>query len=881
MTFAARRHPDADIRLDAMVNTDEVAGYLQTERESLIQRILHPAGLPAGGFAMAHAFSDLMDRVIRRLFHIACAKHEVDPTTLPIALAATGGYGRRELSPYSDIDITFIPQRDGDTRTDKVIRDLFALLMDVGNTRCGLEVGYAYRLFEDCTSLDHQTACGLLDARFITGSERLFIQFEDAYWTGFNATDFIFSKLDERRSILKKWGDTPLQVEPNLKEGPGGLRDIQTMVWLIQARQHLSAARVRGDRAWEAISREMELSSETCTGLGIAKERILQVRNCLHASASAERDQLVVTRQEEVAELLGYVADDHSPPIERLMADLYAHLKLVRRVTRQTMEHIENCRLIVGVGLDCRRKKLVPANDSLTSDDPTWLLWACELAQKYGLDFSRSLENLAIDLVGQGACTHDDITAAQCFTRILSNLGRVYPTLQRMADLSILEWYVPEFRGLMNLIPYDPAHDFTVGQHTLFVVRNLESILTWTTADGEEAVEFRQVLEELPHPERLMLAALVHDCGKANPEVPHAESGEILARTIAQRLGWDSAACEDTAFLVKQHLLMAETSRLRDLNLDSTINDFCKVVNDEDRLNMLYLLTYADTRAVGNGVWTSVKGKFLRELWLRAGAMLYKPESSEMEDKTLMRAQRRLHRDLTLQNLPADAVSEHIAAMPAGYLLNQPPNRIAVHIGFVDRVRQGEIIADFQDEPRAAYTELTVVAPDSPGLLSRIAGVLYHAGVVVHGAQVATRVSETDRIALDVVWIEHRGRQLLLGKQKEIRVKLLDALSPGTQLQAPVERPPKPVELLNIRNDISEAHTVIETSGPDEQGALYWPSAAIARLGWDVVSARSSTWQGAVRAVFYVRGLRDVPERIARERLLRVLNGIDESQPQG
>jgi [protein-PII] uridylyltransferase len=856
-----------------MVTADEVAGYLQDERASLVRRILHPAGLPAGGFAMAHAFSDLMDRVIRRLFFIACAKHDVDPVVLPIALAATGGYGRRELSPYSDIDITFIPQRDGDTRTDKVIRDLFALLMEVGTTRCGLEVGYAYRLFEDCTSLDHQTASGLLDARFIAGSERLFIQFEDAYWSGFNAPDFIFTKLDERRAVLQKWGSTTLQVEPNLKEGPGGLRDIHTMVWLIQARQHLSAARVRGDRAWEAISREMELSPRISTGLGAAKERILQIRNCMHAAASAERDQLVVTRQEEIADLLGYMPDDSSPPLERLMADLYKHLKLVRRVARQTMEHVENCRLIVGVGLDCRRRKLVPANESLSSDDPTWLLLACELAQKYGLEFSRSLENLAIDLVEQGPCTHDDATAAQCFTRILSNRGRVYPTLQRMADLGILEWYLPEFRGLMNLIPYDPAHDYTVGQHTLFVVRNLETILSWTNADGEEAMEFRQVLEDLPHPERLMLAAVVHDCGKSDPEVPHAESGEVLARSIANRLGWDAAAGEDAAFLVRHHLLMAETSRLRDLNLDSTISDFCKVVNDEDRLNMLYLLTYADTRAVGEGVWTSVKGKFLRELWLRAGGMLYTPESGEMEDKVLMRAQRRLHRDLTLQNLPADAVSEHIAAMPAGYLLNQSPNRIAVHIGFVDRVRKGEIIADFQDEPRAAYTELTVVVPDSPGLLSRIAGVLYHAGVVVHGAQVATRVSDTDRIALDILWVEHRGRQLLLGKQKEIRAALLKALAPGAQVDAPVERPPKPVELLNIRNDISDSHTVIETAGPDEQGALYWPSAAIARLGWDVVSARSSTWQGAVRAVFYVRGLRDVPERTARESFLCALNG--------
>src|SRR5262249_37654418 len=160
------------------------------------------------------------------------------------------------LCPYSDIDITFIPQRDGDPLTDRLIRDMFTQVMDICIARCGLEVGYAYRLLEDCTSLDHQTSCGLLDARLVAGNNRLFIHFEDACWMGFNPTEFIFTKIEERAGSLAKWGQTVRVVEPQLKEGPGGLRDLQTAVWLTQAREQLTAARVRGSRAIEALKRE-------------------------------------------------------------------------------------------------------------------------------------------------------------------------------------------------------------------------------------------------------------------------------------------------------------------------------------------------------------------------------------------------------------------------------------------------------------------------------------------------------------------------------------------------------------------------------------------------------------------------------------------------
>src|SRR5579875_3608018 len=216
---------EAYTALKTLSDPDQIAAFFLAEREKLNDEIKAPlrvergnAGLESAkapsGVQMARRFSDLTDAVIGRLFELACERIGEAPAGVPLCIVATGGYGRRELCPYSDIDITFIPLRDGEARTDQVVRYMFQALMDIGMNRVGLEVGYAYRLLEDCGNLDLLTISGLLDARLIVGSERLFIQFEDAFWNNFNATDFIFAKLEERSRALAKHGMVPYHVEP-------------------------------------------------------------------------------------------------------------------------------------------------------------------------------------------------------------------------------------------------------------------------------------------------------------------------------------------------------------------------------------------------------------------------------------------------------------------------------------------------------------------------------------------------------------------------------------------------------------------------------------------------------------------------------------------
>lgn len=894
---APPERPARDIALESLTSYDELANYLLAEREALIQKILEPpqdpatgAVLPVPGLATALEFSDLMDAVIRRMFALACQSQNVEPNSLQMAIVATGGYGRRELCPYSDIDITFIPSLDKVPVVDRVIKHMFQQLMEVCITRCKVEVGYAYRLIEDCGNLDHQTQCGLFDARLIAGNHRVFIKFEEDFWTLYNAPEFIFTKIAERQKVIQKWGNSPRIVEPQLKEGAGGLRDIHNAIWLVQAQNDLFAARVRGERSMEILESKGGVAPDDVLAFAKAKEFLFQVRQTLHALTRAERDQLVVTRQEDVATRLNYTlktAPPNTPPVEVFMADLYSHLAFVQRITRQVTRHMEDSRLMMGLGMDCRSKQLITSKDEFIGDDPAWCIWAFEFAQRYDLEIGESLEKRIVQYLRTAPPLQDPQSASQIFTQIIGRLGKIYPRLQQMAEMGMLGWILPEFEGLMNLIPYDPSHDYTIGQHTLYIVRILEELLA--TQGNDENSTLRQALRELPHPEELIMAVLLHDAGKAMPGRPHAEVGEEIAERVCRRFGWSEEATANVCFLIRHHLLMAEISRLRDLDMEETIRDFTQIVGDMDRLNMLYLLTYADTCAVGVGVWSQVKGQFLFDLWQRTSNMLTDEDETEKEERT-NRMRRRAVKDLN--NLPAEEVEEHLQAMPPGYLLGHPLERIATHIGFVRRVREGETVVDFFENKNATFTELTVCTYDdpNPGLLAKITGVLYAAGLEVHSAQVLTRITEQDRIALDTLWVDFRGRPLTSSKKKEVATHLLDVLGGKIDVEGVLKKYAAkavlqrdkvtlpvdlPIRLHEIRNDLSDTLTVVEADSPDIRSTLYRLADALSRLNWDIQSAKVSFWQGAARASLYVANARHLSYLEARRALASVLPLVD------
>lgn len=851
--------------LAEMQDAREIGQWITEQREQL----MHDTQPPRDGRDACRSFTALADAVVRRLFQLAIQRaHVAHPPE--IAVAATGGYGRMELSPHSDIDITFIPERDGDPTTDRIIREMFRLLMDVMMEYGRLKVGYAYRLIEDCATLDHTTQTSLVDARLVAGSRHIFARFLEEFWVHFNPTDFLFRKMMERRQMRARHGTTPYLVEPNVKEGAGGLRDIHLVRWLGAGWAGLPTA---GE--WEQLVARGWLTPEDADLLIQAQEFLLRVRNHLHILAGEQRDVLTAAKQEQIAARLGYQPRDRTPAVEQFMHDYYLHAAAAHRICEQVIQRVEQGRHVLGIGLDCERKEVIPAQNLLQREDPVWMVWAVRLAQEYELNLSTPLQELMRQTVQRQPTSRDPKHLAETFLSILRAPSGVARALRQMADTGVLGWILPEFEATRTLIPYDPSHDFTVGEHTLRVIENIEALNT--TTDPSYA-DYRRIFQETPHREILYLAALLHDAGKANPQMDHAEAGAQMAQEVGKRLHLSEDAIADLVFLVKHHLLMAETSRLRDLNLDETIRDFVHTVDTIDRLNMLYILTYADTHAVGSGQWTEVKAAFLRELHRKAERSLMASEAVEHAPPDIGRFRRRLAKELSLENLPEELVTRHLNQMPATYLLNTAQEQIGLHIRMVQEAIKGVPQLAFQTPPDASVTELTVCAVDDPepGLLAKIAGVLYAGQVAVHAANVFTRSGEI-KIALDTLWVDYRGRPIPPSKRAEIEEHMVAVLTGEMSVTGLLQRRRRTEqtrpELVNlvVHHDLSEQFTVIEVRTTEHIGMLYWVCRALSQLGWNIHSAKLSTWAGKAVGVFYITDAEGNKIRADAQRLKETL----------
>ena len=845
--------------LDQLDTPDAISAYLKGWH----RRINAPEAVQHGGTgAILEAHNTaLVDAVLRRLFVLA-TEHAApqappDAEGVPLAIIATGGYGRRELAPFSDVDLTFVSLHEDDPALNSVIKDMFQMVMDVFLYGAGYKVGYAYRLIGDVGQLDHQTQTTLLDSRFLCGDRALFREFRAAFRAQILTADFLFRKWAERESVLAKYGgDSVYGVEPNVKEGAGGLRDIQNAEWIGEVRARVGLARV-----WPTLVEHGVLSEEDRVSVGQSRAFLHTARCALHIVSGEARDTLTSEKQEAVAALLAYPDTEEVPAVETFMRDYYCHAANARRIARNVIAHCLDSDLPLTPALSSIGRRLVVSDPDAADQDAALPLHAAELAQAYGLETSGALGDDVRRFLQAHPSPGDPASAGRVLARLLTTSLSAADALDVLEEWGALSWLFPEFAPLMTLIPYDAAHEYTVGAHSLRVVRNLERL---RTTPDPKLTDYRRISAEIAFPEVLYLAGLIHDVGKQWPQGHHEQTGADAARRIAQRLGWDQERCDKLTFLVRHHLLMAEISRLRDLSLDETIREFTRQVSDLDSLNMLYLLTYADTNAVGVGIWTEVKAKFLSELYFRAEAVLSAPSDQESGGPALpniARQRDRIRKQLAAQNLPPDLIHEHTRNLPTQYLLNTPLEEMYLHIAMIDRLRETfQPIVDFKHEFGTDFTELTIVAYDDPdpGLLAKITGVLYAHDVNVHVAQVFTRDSSV-RIALDTVWVDFRGRPLPPGKRDEVsaslRRVLLGEVGVGELLQKHKKTlKEQAIFSATIDDAASDRFSLLEISAPDEKGVVYRLARAISHCGWNIHAARLSVWGSRARDAFYITG---------------------------
>jgi [protein-PII] uridylyltransferase len=799
----------------------------------------------AGGLAANHAMADALDELVRSVLG-----------ELPhgLAVVATGGWGRRETAPFSDVDVLFLaadtPGDDVKTFAERVLYPLWD---------AGIEVGHAVRSIADAAALAHDdlaTLCALLDARTIAGDPGLLVELGRRLAHG--DTNVYVRRLAEAKAARHdRFGDTLYLLEPNLKHGQGGLRDLATGLWAAKIRWKVND--------FADLCPLGQTSARQVAALAEAREFLLLVRSHIHLAAGRRLDQLTFEMQEAIAPRLyadarvlpGEVRPAVAPAVEALMRRYYLHAKSVVREVDRLLERavVPPQRPPRVVKIDgtftAFNGRVSVADAAIFRDRPAEMvrLFQVALAERlpvYGHTKELVAERVAVD----APRFYADAAAQRSFLDLLVDpRDRAQPSiLEDMHELGILSALMPEFAPTTGRVQHDLYHVYTVDQHQLYAVAEMKRI-----ARGELGKDLQGIHAEVRDLRPLYLGTLLHDVGKPLGK-GHSEKGARLATSIARRLGLDDGIAR-VEFLVRHHLLMSHLSQRRDLDDAAMIAKFARVVKDEETLRELYLLTVCDTAMTAPGNLNEWKAHLLRELYLRTRAHVQRgPALAGAERSARVRARRRRVAELLGQDEAA------LPDLPDKYVAMLPPRTIAQHVKLLGAGRPVAIAV--VPRPKRGYSELLVVAPDMPGLLMNIAGVLAANRVDILGAHIHTSQGR----ALDVFYARDRaGRVIPKDDPRWTSVEDdLRRVVAGEDVAALIERrrersqlPPRvtPQVVTEVQgdNDASDEYTVIDVYAQDRLGVLYTIARTLTELGLDIGLSKVATEADRACDTFYVR----------------------------
>jgi [protein-PII] uridylyltransferase len=836
----------------------------------------------ASGQESVRAHARLVDRVVQSLTRLIVADARgAGLTPTPLVVVALGGYGRGELHPSSDIDLMVVYDGELSPFVRRVTQELLYTLWDLG-----LQVGHSLRSLDDCVAMartDFPSRTSMQEARLIEGDRRLFTRFgrvlrDNVYRQDFG--EFLTLTLAEREQRYRKFGASPYIGEPNVKESAGGLRDMHTAMWLGAAKF--------GTRTLRELADKGLITPREQAGADAALTFLWRVRNELHFFTGHKNDVLTRDLQPRIAANLGYQTEGETLGVERFMRDYYLHARRIHRMSRRLIARCQET--LSRRGSAERRQRQQALADGLVffdgrlhladhdagglRADPVRLMKVFWHLHRLGCDLSPDLERAVEDSLD---ALDDGVRASPAvrnvFLDICRSWGRVALTLSEMHELGLLGRYLPEFGALTCLVQYDVYHKFSADQHSLLAVEHLEALAPGQSAESEGAA---QVFSEVDKPELLMLGMLLHDIGKARGH-GHVAKGIPLVQALTRRMGLPPADAGLVEFLVAHHLTMSHIAQRRDIDDPKTIADFAATVGDPQQLRMLYLLTYADMRAVGPGVLTPWQAAILHELYARTLARL----TGGREDKPNRTQLVARLAELLPDEVPLQAVKAHVALVPDRYLTNTSVQRMAEHLRLIARLESVPVATELFHHPDLGTADLVVVTRDVPGLFSLIAGTLAAHAVNIISAQISTR---GDGIAIDTFQVNDPAGEAVTSATRWGRV--LDALRAvlvGEQtVEALLERrqrgTPAPAGgfgplKIAVDNRLSDAHTVVEVKCPDRLGLLYRITRTLSAQGLDIASARIATEIDQALDTFYVhdRAGRKLDEPAATEPLRAAL----------
>lgn len=823
------------------------------------------------GRTLVQAQCHLMDQIIRVLydFTVAHVYPVINPTESErMTIIAVGGYGRGELAPYSDVDLLFLLPYKQTAWGEQVVEYMLYMLWDIG-----LKVGHATRTADECVRLAKQdlTICtALLEARYLWGDRALYddlvVRFEKDVIAD-TGPEFVEKKLAERDARHKRMGDSRYVVEPNLKEGKGGLRDLQTLFWIAK---YLYRVRSIDDLVEKGV-----FSREELRQFRKASDFLWTVRVHLHYLAGRPEERLTFDVQKELARRLNYTDRPKSLGVERFMKHYFLVAKDVGDLTRIFCAHLEvehkrkrRLRLPAFVirrknieGFHLEGERLDIASRDEIREDPVRMLRLFRVAQEHDLDIHpHALRLIRQNLALINRAVQRDPEANRLFMDMLTAGERTEETLKRLNEAGVFGKFIPDFGRVVAQMQHDMYHVYTVDEHTIRAIGLLQKVEQGTLAEDHPLAN--EIIHKIVSRRVLYVAVLLHDIAKGRGG-DHSVLGERVAQRLCPRLGMTPAETEQVAWLVRWHLLMSGYSFKRDVTDPKTVTDFAQLVKSPERLRLLLVLTVVDIRAVGPNIWNGWKGQLLRDLYYRTEEVLL-GGYVEVANKARVSAARDTLRS-RLDGWTVEEVAAYLDRLPDSYWLASPiENQVADARMIHAADRDGRALAiDFRADEFRDVTQITIYVQDHPGLFARLSGALAVSGASIADAKIFTT---KDGMALDSFWVQDLDRSAINDPDKIARLEeaieqtLSGEILPARKL---AEKPALPrrtdvfkvAPVVFVDNRASNSYTVIEVNGRDRPGLLFDLARAFYDLSLSIASAHVATYGERAVDVFYVRDL--------------------------
>jgi [protein-PII] uridylyltransferase len=868
----------------------------------------------AGGVETARLIAAVTDEVVTALYdftttHMIRARNPTEGERL--TLLAVGGYGRGALAPFSDIDLLFLRPYKETAHVESVIEFMLYALWDLG-----FKVGHASRTVEECLRMsreDMTIRTAILEVRRLAGDEELAAtltkRFRDEVVKG-TGPQFVAAKLKERDERHSKAGASRFMVEPNVKEGKGGLRDLHTLFWIAR---YLHPA----DSLDQLLKLDMFTSREVRAFIR-AFDFLEAVRAHLHFATGRPEERLSFDLQPGIARIMGYhdrarAGGDNTPAVERFMRRYFLIAREVGALTRAfaaklEAEHLKTAprglsRFLPGGGRPRRQSLDAPGfhidGERLTvngietfADDPINLLRLFQIADHRDLDLHPDAFTAATRALGLiTSKTRRDPLAAAVFLDILARGRDPRRTLELMNEAGVLGRYLPEFGRIVAQMQFNMYHSYTVDEHTLRAVGIIADIAAGRFADDHPLST--AIMPLIADREVLFLAMLLHDTGKGGAGGQEV-AGARAARQACERMGLDRAKTELVAWLIEHHLLMSDVAQKRDVADPATVAAFARVVENPERLRLLLVLTVADIRAVGPGVWNGWKGQLLRELYNATETVFRGGRRSDAAGVARRRLEA-LAYDARTTLVAADPEARAWAtAMEDAYFAAFTPEEQLRHAMLAREAGEVErgASAEGRIRPDRNAAELVVAAQDREGLFADLAQAIAAMGGNVVGARIFT--SQRGE-ALDAFYVQNIAGQPFGEDGLRALPRLVEALEAAALARPPKLEPRRGLDSgraaafaiapsVTIDKDASAAATVIEASGRDRPGLLAALARVLAEAELSIQSAHVENYGERAVDAFYVvtraGKLTDAGRAAAvRARLMEALEDAETAAP--